>query len=74
MWHNNNQNIPVEYRNLSIHIALERADDNKDWDAFRLIYRTDPDFLKEHLKNTSIIFDYNFAQLPEKDRDELFNI
>ena len=72
--HNQNQNIPNEYRKLSLHIALERADMNKDWDAFRLIYKSNPHFLKQHINNTSIIFDYNFQQLPEKDRDELFNI
>ena len=27
----NNKNIPDEYKSCSLHIALERADNNKDW-------------------------------------------
>ena len=33
--HKNNINIPEEYKTLSLHIALERADKNKDWIVFK---------------------------------------
>ena len=66
------QDIPEEYRNLSLHIALERADTNKDWVAFKKIYATAPDFLKQHLQSTSIIFDYNYQMLSEQEQEELF--
>jgi hypothetical protein len=66
------QDVPEEYRNLSLHIALERADTNKDWDTFKKIYATSPAFLKQHLQNTSIIFDYNYQMLPIQEQEELF--
>ena len=30
--HKNIQNLSDEYKNLRLHIALERADMNEDWD------------------------------------------
>ena len=49
--HLNNNDISEEYKNCSLHIALERADIKKDWENFKKIYKVSPDFLMEHLKN-----------------------
>ena len=29
------QDLPTEYTSCSLHIALERADSNKDWNSFK---------------------------------------
>ena len=65
--------IPGEYKEYSIHIALERADSNKDWSTFKLLYKLAPEFLFNHLRITSSIFDYNYLRLPEQDRTDLFS-
>jgi len=72
--HKNNTDIPEVYRNCSIHIALERADINKDWISFKKLYRVFPEFLKNHLDNTNIIIDYNYLNLPEEEIKDLFTI
>jgi|LakMenE18May11ns_1017448.scaffolds.fasta_scaffold7730832_1 hypothetical protein len=66
-------NIPDEYKSLSLHIALERADKNKDWKAFREIYKISPITLKSHLIMTSI-FDYNYLKLSKEEQNQLFNL
>ena len=72
--HKDDNSIPEEYRNYSLHIALERADMKKDWDSFRKIYMKSPDFLKNHLKQTGIIFDYNYQNLKKEERDLIFSL
>ena len=61
---NDKSNLRDEYLNLSIHIALERADLKKDKKSFDLILNT-PDtyrrnLLLNHLELTKDIFDYNY--------------
>lgn len=67
------QDLPTEYTSCSLHIALERADSNKDWNAFKIIYNKDPQRLKQHLNMTSFIFDYNYNKLSENERNNLFS-
>ena len=69
--HVNNQDIPEKYRNCMLHIALERADTNKDWVSFRKLYNMSPKTLKNHLDMTSLVFDYNYLNLDEQERNEL---
>jgi hypothetical protein len=68
----NNCNIDDEYKKLRIHIALERADINKDWDSFNKIYKCSPEFLNSHLNMTKMIFDYNFLNLSKDLQKKLF--
>lgn len=70
--HKQDQDIPLVYRNLSLHIAVERADMNKDWKVFKKLYSFAPEFLKVHLKNTEDLFGYNYLDLDKQHRDELF--
>ena len=53
-----------EYLNLAIHIALERADLNKDKTSYDLIlYNSDThrlNLLLRHLELTNDIFNYNY--------------
>ena len=71
--HLQNKDIPQEYKNLRIHIALEKADIDKDWQTFRNLYRLAPEYLKNHLKMTGLVFDYNYMQLDKQNQDDLFN-
>lgn len=71
--HKNIKNIPEEYRLLSLHIALERADKNKDWITFKKLYGLSPRFLRSHLIMTSI-FNYNYLKLPLEEQNNLFKI
>ena len=71
--HLQEQDIPEEYKNCRLHIALERADTNKDWQTFRNLYRLSPEFLKSHLNMTECLFDYNYTRLDKQIRDNLFN-
>ena len=71
--HLQDQDIPQEYKNLRIHIALEKSDMNKDWQTFRNLYRLAPEYLKSHLNMTSFLFDYNYLQLDKQIQDNLFN-
>ncbi len=70
--HLQEQNISEEYKNCRIHIALERADMNKDLQTFRNLYSLAPVFLRSHLNMTECVFDYNYLQLDKQIRDELF--
>ena len=47
--HKYNEKIPESYRTCSFHIAIEKADINKDWDVFRELIKIDPVYLKNHL-------------------------
>ncbi len=69
----NNDKIPNLYKTCSLHIALERADLNKDWVVFKEIMKIAPKFLKMHLDTSSSIFDYNYLALTKEQQDELFN-
>ena len=69
--HVNNENIPDEYKSCSFHIALERADKNKDWKVFNELYKISPKYLKNHLLMTSI-FDYNYSKLSIEEQENLF--
>jgi hypothetical protein len=64
--HKNKKYIPEEYKALMLHIALERADKNKDW-------KLSPIFLKRHLIMTSI-FHYNYLKLSTEEQNNLFKI
>ena len=68
-----NSNIPDEYKKSSLHIALEKADINKDWDSFNKLFRLSPEFLKNHLNITSM-FGYNYEKLSKQEKEQLFNI
>jgi hypothetical protein len=72
--HKQDEDIPLVYRNLSLHIAVERADMNKDWTVFKKLYTFAPEFLKAHLKTTEYLLGYNYLDLDKKDRDELFKL
>lgn len=72
--HSQDKEISDEYRNISLHIALERADENKDWITFNMLYRISPQFLKNHLNTTDFIFDYNYQQLSAQQQDDLFKL
>jgi hypothetical protein len=65
--------IDDKYKNCSLHIALERADINNDWETFKKLYKVNPIFLKNHLDNTSRVLDYNYLSLSKNDQDNLFN-
>lgn len=65
--------ISVEYKNCSIHIALERADEKEDWETFKKIFKCCPKFLKNHLDMTDMIFEYNYKALTNEEQDKLFN-
>jgi len=69
----NNDKIPSLYKTCSLHIALERADLNKDWVVFTELMKIDPKFLKMHLDATSSIFDYNYLALTKEQQYDLFN-
>lgn len=71
--HKNLENIPEEYKKLNLHIALERADLNKDWITFKELYKLSPKFLKSHLIMTSI-FNYNYKKLSLAEQNNLFKI
>jgi hypothetical protein len=71
--HAEDQNIPDEYTVLSLHIALERADTNKDWVTFKKIYSKSPVFLKQHLIMTSINY-YNYQKLDKQQKEEMLKI
>lgn len=66
-------NLPPRYTACSIHIALERADMDKNWTAFKMIYKQNPIRLKQHLFMCDGIFDYNYTKLPLDQQIELFN-
>jgi hypothetical protein len=71
--HLQDQDIPQEYKNCRLHIALERADTNKDWQTFRNLYKLAPEFLKCHLNMTGLLFDYNYLKLDKQTQNNLFN-
>ena len=35
--HSSEANLPEKYKNCSLHIALERADQDQDWNSFKTI-------------------------------------
>jgi len=71
--HKNKKYIPDEYKKLMLHIALERADKNKDWIVFKELFKLSPTFLKSHLVMTSI-FNYNYLKLSSEEQNNLFKI
>lgn len=71
--HQDLDNIDEVYKKKSLHIALEFADLNKDWKTFKILYRLAPDVLLSHLNNTKFVFDYNYLDLEEHERNNLFN-
>ena len=70
--HVNDKDIPNQYKNYSLHIALERCDACKDWDTFRKLYKLAPSYLRNHLNITSSLFDYNYLVLSKEDQNKLF--
>lgn len=71
--HKNDEDIPLYYRNMSLHIALENADIKKDWENFRKLYKYAPKYLENHLNITGALFDYNYKKLKPKERCDLFS-
>jgi hypothetical protein len=67
------KNIPDIYKKYSLHIALENADNNEDWDTFKKLYNLSPSYLKEYLKMTNSVFEYNYKKLSFDEQIELFN-
>ena len=72
--HSENTDIPESYRKKSLHIALEMADNNKDWDTFSKLFRLSPEFLKYHLDSTSVVFNYNYLKLSSEEQEKLFRV
>ena len=68
-----NLDIDDEYKNCSLHIALERADSKHDWETFKKLYKVNPKFLKNHLNNTAEILEYNYLSLSKNEQNNLFN-
>ena len=71
--HVNVPEIPDRYKKSSLHIALELADQNKDWKTFKKLYDIAPLFLKSHLNMTDFVFDYNYKKLSNEEQINLFN-
>jgi hypothetical protein len=72
--HTENTDIPESYRKKSLHIALECADKNKDWETFSKLFKLSPEFLKYHLDSTNVIFDYNYLKLTPDEQEKLFKV
>lgn len=68
-----NIDIPDTYKKYSLHIALENADTNQDWDTFKKLYHLSPSYLKEYLKMTNSVFEYNYKKLSFDEQIALFN-
>ena len=60
-----------EYGECSIHIALERADTNKDWRLFKYLLSLDRKWLLYHLKMSEPVFNYNVYKLPKAEQDKI---
>jgi hypothetical protein len=69
-----NSDIPDIYKKCMLHIALEKADIQKDWKTFNILYRLNPSELKSHLKMSSLIFEYNYSKLSFEKQDEIFKV
>ena len=52
--------LDKRYTDVSVHIALERADMRKDWPAFTYILNKSKPLLVAHLALTGCVFSYNF--------------
>ena len=61
-----------EYKDCSIHIALEKADTNKDWRVFKYLLSLDRKWLLYHLKMSEPVFNYNVYKLPKAEQDKIF--
>jgi hypothetical protein len=72
--HQSMDNIDNVYKNKSLHIALEYADINKDWKTFKILYRLAPGVLLNHLNNTKFVLEYNYLNLGEQERNDLFQV
>lgn len=72
--HSKCQQLSEKYKICRIHIALELADENKDWASFKIIYKLAPDFLKSHLNMTNSILEYNYLYLSEEEQENLFSL
>jgi hypothetical protein len=66
--------IPENYKSVSLHIALERADMKKDWQVFKKLLHLDFKTLIFHLENTKSVFDYNFFLLSDVEKQNILNI
>ena len=54
-----------DYYELSICIALEKVDNNRDGERFGYILNKYP-WMDKHIIYTSAVFEWNFWDLPEK--------
>jgi hypothetical protein len=70
--HSSEPNLPEKYKNCSLHIALERADQDQDWNNFKTILNMNKIFLLQHLKMSSGLFMYNYENLSQEEQKELF--
>ena len=68
-----NMDIPENYKKVSLHIALERADIAKDWIVFKQLYKLNPKMLSHHMNMTDCIFNYNFYKLSKEEQNNLLN-
>jgi hypothetical protein len=64
--------IPDEYKKLSLHVAIERADKNEDWLNFRKIFVVAPVYLKNHLEMCDGIFKFKYKNLDKEEQKKLF--
>jgi hypothetical protein len=64
--------LDKKYTNCSLHIAIERADMNKDWKSFKTILNVHYSFLIRHIYMTASLFTWNFRKLSEEQQYELF--
>ena len=60
-----------EYRDCSLHIALERSDTNKDWRVFKYLLSLNREWLLYHLKMSEPVFHYNVYKLSKAEQDNI---
>ena len=56
-------NFPDKYTDLTVHIALERADEDKDLYHFIRILSSRREILIKHIEATLPVFDWNFISI-----------
>jgi hypothetical protein len=57
-------NLPTKYTDTMVHLALEKADNDKDEKNFYAILNGDGEYrtlmLKKHIEKTLAVFEWNF--------------
>jgi hypothetical protein len=74
-WEDNEEyrKLDKKYRDCSIHVALERADDDKNWIVFKTILKLDTLNLMKHIFMTKQVFTWNYMRLPQREINYLFD-